>query len=72
MVVERGICSGAGKDLVTLSKGYVNVGPIVSEPLGKTEINNIDFIAFTTSTNQKIGGFNVAMNEVEGVDAFYS
>ena len=48
------------------------MGPIVSEPLGETEINNINFVAFTISTNQKIGGFNVAVNEVEGVDMFYS
>ena len=69
VVVERGICSGAGKDLVILSKWYVDMGSRVSVHLGKAEIDNVDIIATTIGTDQKIGRFNVGVNEVQGVDA---
>jgi len=51
VAVERGICSGACKDLVILSKWYVNVGSSVSVPLGETEIDNIDLVAMLVGTN---------------------
>ena len=68
VVVERGICSGAGKDLVILLKWYVDMGSRVSVPLGKAKIDNVDIIATTIGTDQKIGEFNVAVNKVQGVD----
>ena len=67
--VRHTVCSGAGKDLVILLKWYVDMGSRVSVPLGKAKIDNVDIIATMIGTDQKIGGFNVTVNEVQGVDA---
>ena len=51
VVVEWGICSGTGKDLVILSKWYVDMGSRVFVPLGKAKIDNVDIIATTIGTD---------------------
>jgi hypothetical protein len=50
----------------------MEMGRSVSVPLGKTEINDIDVIAMRAHTYQKIGGFDVAVNEVGRVDMLYA
>jgi len=50
----------------------MEMGRSVSVPLGKTEINDIDVIAMRAHTYQKIGGFDVAVNEVGRVDTLYA
>jgi hypothetical protein len=48
------------------------MGSSVSVSLGKAEIDNVNLAAMMIGTDQKIGGFDVAVNEVEGVDALYT
>ena len=50
----------------------MEMGCSVLVPLGKTEINDIDIIAMRAHTYQKIGGFDVAVNEVGRVDTLYA
>ena len=48
------------------------MGSSVSVSLGKAEINNVDLVAMMIGTDQKIGGFDVVVNKVEGVDMLYT
>ena len=50
----------------------MEMGRSVSVPLGKTEINDIDVVAMRAHTYQKIGVFDVAVNEVGRVDTLYA
>ena len=49
----------------------MNVSPRVSVLLGKTEIDDESLIVFWTCTNQKVGRFDVTVNEVGRVDTLY-
>jgi hypothetical protein len=48
------------------------MGHSVLVPLGKTKIKDIDVIAMRAHTYQKIGGFDVVVNEVGRVDMLYA
>jgi hypothetical protein len=50
----------------------MEMGRSVSVLLGKTKINDIDVIATRAHTYQKIGGFDVTVNEVGRVDTLYA
>ena len=50
----------------------MEMGHSVSVPLGETKINDIDVIVMRAHTYQKIGGFDVAVNEVGRVDTLYA
>jgi hypothetical protein len=72
MAVERGIWGGTCEDPIMLSVWDVEMGPGVSVLLGKTEIDDVDIIAMRTHTDQKIAGFDVAVNEVGSVYVLYA
>ena len=55
-----------------LSVWDVEMGPGVSVLLSKTEIDDVHIIAMRTHTNQKIGGFYVAVNEAGRVYMLYA
>ena len=64
MAVERGVCGCARKDSVVLLKWSMDACPRVSVLLGETKVNDISLVAMNTGTNQKVGGFDVAMNKM--------
>jgi len=71
MAVERGIWGGTCEDAIMLLVWDVEMGPGVLVLLSKTEINDVHIIAMRTHTDQKIGGFYVAVNEAGRVYMLY-
>jgi hypothetical protein len=71
MVVERGIWGGTCEDAIMLLEWDVEMGPGVSVLLGRTKIDDIHIIAMRAHTDQKIGRFDIAVNEVGRVYTLY-
>ena len=70
MVVDGGI-SRSSSETAPLTLGNVLEGTGVSISLAKTEIDAIDEITgAAASVSDKVGGFDITMNEVAGVHEF--
>ena len=67
MSIDGGVAGGAGQVLV-LPVGDVEVGLRVPVLLGKTKVDDIDLVTALANSHQEIVRFNVAVDEVAGVD----
>jgi len=71
MSVDRSVTSGTSQVLV-LTVRNVKVSLWVSVLLRQTEIDHVDLVPTLADTHEEVVGFDIAMDEVSGVNVFDS
>ena len=67
MCVYGGV-AGRARQILTITVGDMLSSLRVTEPLGQSEVNNIDIVLLFADTNEEIVRFDVTMKEVTRMD----